>query len=52
MARWPAISPVAASSRRARSANAAMPIAANMSCAVRSWARASARRPSRRSHSP
>ena len=31
---------------------ASMPIAANSSCAVRSWARASTRRFSRRSHSP
>ena len=47
-----AVSPVARSSRRARSANASMPIAANMSWAVCSCARASARRLSRRSHSP
>ena len=46
------VAPVARSSRRARSANASMPIAPNISCAVRSCARASARRPSRRSHSP
>jgi hypothetical protein len=41
------VSPVARSSWRVRSANACMPIVANMSCAVRSCARASARRPSR-----
>jgi hypothetical protein len=39
-----AVSPVAASSRRARPANAPMPIASSMSCAVRSCSRASARR--------
>ena len=37
------VSPVAISSRRARSANASMPIAANMSWAVRSCSRASTR---------
>jgi MFS family permease len=46
------VSPVATSSRRARSSNASMPIAPNISWAVRSRARASRRRPSRRSHSP
>ena len=45
-------SPVAISSRRARSANASIPIATNMSWAIRSCSRASPRRPSRRSHSP
>ena len=39
-------------SRRVRSANAAMPIALSISCAVRSCWRASTRRFSRRSHSP
>ena len=47
-----AVSPVASSSRRARSANASAPMRANMSCAVRSCSRASRRRASRRSHSP
>ena len=51
-ARLRTVSPVASSSRRARSANASMPIASRMSCAARSWARASVRRFSRRSHSP
>ena len=46
------VSPVAGSSRRTRSANAATPISSSMSCAVRSCARASPRRMSRRSHSP
>ena len=45
-------SPVASSSRRARSANASIPIAVNSSWAVRSCSRASTRRFSRRSHSP
>jgi hypothetical protein len=31
---------------------ASIPTAASISCAVRSWSRASTRRPSRRSHSP
>lgn len=47
-----AVSPVARSSRLARSANASRPIASSMSWAVRSWSRASLRRRSRRSHSP
>ena len=47
-----AVSPVASSSRAARSANASMPIAVNISWAVRSCSRASRRRRSRRSHSP
>src|SRR6516164_290575 len=51
-ARWRTISPVASSSRRARSANASAPMPASRSCAVRSCSRASARRFSRRSHSP
>src|SRR4051812_1993483 len=45
-------SPVARSSLRARSANPSIPIELNWSWAARSWARASARRCSRRSHSP
>ena len=45
-------SPVAISSRRARSANASIPIEVNWSWAARSWVRASTRRCSRRSHSP
>jgi hypothetical protein len=47
-----AVSPVASSSMRARSAKASMPIAASRSWAVRSCSRASIRRPWRRSHSP
>ena len=47
-----AVSPVAASSRRARSANPGMPMSLNISYAVRSCSRASSRRPSRLSHSP
>ena len=46
------VSPVASSSRRARSANASAPIAVNISYAMRSCSRASTRRFSRRSHSP
>jgi hypothetical protein len=46
------LSPVAVSSRPARSANAAMPIASSIWWAVLSCARASTRRPPRRSHSP
>ena len=44
--------PAATSSPRARSANASIPISANISSAARSRSRASLRRPSRRSHSP
>src|SRR4051812_30392630 len=47
-----AVSPVAMSSREARSANPAAPMAASMSCAVRNSSRASSRRRCRRSHSP
>ena len=47
-----AVSPVARSSRRARSANETAPIASNISWATRSCSRASIRRFSRRSHSP
>lgn len=47
-----AVSPVASSSRLARSANASMSIASSRSWAVRSCARASMRRRWRRSHSP
>ena len=43
---------MARSSLPARSANASMPIDVNSSCATLSSARASSRRPSRRSHSP
>ena len=43
-ARLRAVSPVASSSRAARSANASAPIAANISCAARSCSRASTRR--------
>ena len=46
------VSPVAASSRDARSAKASAPIDTNDSCAVRRWPRASTRRCSRLSHSP
>ena len=46
------VSPVAESSRRARSANASAPARLNVSCAARSCSRASTRRSSRRSHSP
>src|SRR3954453_22189435 len=46
------VSPVAASSRRARSANASAPIRPKWSWAARSCSRASTRRFSRRSHSP
>ena len=46
------VSPVAWSSRRARSAKASAPIDASASNADRSWSRASIRRFSRRSHSP
>jgi hypothetical protein len=46
------VSPVAPSSRRARSAKPSMPIASNMSWARRSSLRASVCRRSRRSHSP
>ncbi len=44
--------PAATSSPRARSANASIPISANISSAARSRSRASRRRPWRRSHSP
>ena len=47
-----AVSPVATSSRRARSANPSAPMAVNIWWAVRSWWRASERRCWRRSHSP
>ena len=47
-----AVSPVARSSRRARSVKAATPTASRMSWAVRSCSRASPLRRSRRSHSP
>jgi MOSC domain-containing protein YiiM len=47
-----AVSPVAASSRRARSAKLNMPISVKRSSAVCSWVRASIRRFSRLSHSP
>ena len=50
--RFRAFSPVATSSRRARSANASAPINVNISCAARNCSRASTRRPRRRSHSP
>ena len=46
------VSPVAASSWRARSANPAIPIVSSIWYAVRSCSRASRRRPWRRSHSP
>ena len=46
------VSPVASSSRRARSAKTSMPISVSISCAMRSCSRASTRRFSRRSHSP
>ena len=46
------VSPVARSSCPARLANASMPMLSNMSWAIRSCARASVRRLSRRSHSP
>jgi hypothetical protein len=46
------LSPVACSSRSARSAKASMPIVPNRSCAVCSCSRASRRRPCRRNHSP
>ena len=45
-------SPMARSSRAARSANASTPIVASISWAVRSASRASRRRFLRRSHSP
>lgn len=51
-ARRSTVSPVADSSREARSANACVPIAVNMSWAARSSVRAADLRPSRRSHSP
>ncbi len=47
-----AVSPVARSSRRARSANASAPMRLKQSWAARSCSRASTRRFSRRSHSP
>ena len=47
-----AVSPVASSSRRARSANPARPIVVSISWAVRSCWRASTRRFSLRNHSP
>ena len=50
--RFRAFWPVASSSRRVRSANASMPMASSISCAVRSCSRASRRLPWRRSHSP
>src|SRR5207247_6577811 len=47
-----AVSPVARSSRAARSANAVARMSVNISCARRSCARASRRRRARRNHSP
>src|SRR5947207_15431105 len=46
------VSPVVSSSRRARSANASIPIAPSIWHAMRNWSRASAIRRSWRSHPP
>jgi hypothetical protein len=47
-----AVSPVVSSPRRARSANAFIPIAPSIWHAMRNWSRASAIRRSQRSHPP